>query len=176
MRRAIIMGAAGRDFHNFNTFFRENKKYKVVAFTAAQISELDSGAGVEKRIYPPELAGPMYPDGIKIHPEEKLEELIKELKADEVFFSYSDVSAMYLHDEAARVQAAGASFVLLGPNDTMIQPKKPLISICASRTGSGKKPNIKVAHQDSEKHGISGCGHQAPDAVWRPSEAKTPEI
>ena len=143
MRNAIIMGAAGRDFHNFNTFFKENKKYKVVAFTAAQISELDSGAGVEKRVYPPELAGPMYPDGIKIYPEEELEELIRELKADEVFFSYSDVSAMYLHDEASRVQAAGASFVLLGPNDTMIQPKKPLISICASRTGSGKSPTSR---------------------------------
>ena len=134
------MGAAGRDFHNFNTFFRNNTKYRVVAFTAAQISELDAAAGVEKRVYPAELAGELYPDGIKIYSEEQLEKLIKELEVDEVFFSYSDVSARYLHDEAARVQAAGASFVLLGPNDTMIQPKKPLISICASRTGSGKSP------------------------------------
>ena len=134
------MGAAGRDFHNFNTFFRDNTKYRVVAFTAAQISELDAAAGVEKRVYPAELAGELYPDGIKIYSEEQLEKLIKELEVDEVFFSYSDVSARYLHDEAARVQAAGASFVLLGPNDTMIQPKKPLISICASRTGSGKSP------------------------------------
>lgn len=137
------MGAAGRDFHNFNTFFRENKKYEVVAFTAAQISELDTSAGVEKRVYPTELAGERYQNGIKIYPEEKLEELIKELKVDEVFFSYSDVSASYLHDEAARVQSAGASFVLLGPKDTMIQPKKPLISICASRTGSGKSPTSR---------------------------------
>lgn len=143
VRRALIMGAAGRDFHNFNTFFRENKGYKVVAFTAAQISELDTGAGVEKRVYPQELAGPMYPKGIKIYPEEQLEERIREMKVDEVFFSYSDVSAGYLHDEAARAQAAGASFVLLGPNDTMIQPKKPLISICASRTGSGKSPTSR---------------------------------
>ena len=143
VRRALIMGAAGRDFHNFNTFFRENKGYEVVAFTAAQISELDTGAGVEKRVYPPELAGPMYPEGIKIHPEEQLEELIRELKVDEVFFSYSDVSAEYLQDEISRVQSAGASFVLLGPNDTMIQPKKPLISICASRTGSGKSPTSR---------------------------------
>ena len=134
------MGAAGRDFHNFNTFFRNNPDYKVVAFTAAQISELDATAGVEKRVYPAELAGKMYPDGIKIYSEERLEELIRELMVDEVFFSYSDVSARYLHDEAARVQSAGASFVLLGPNDTMIEPKKPLISICASRTGSGKSP------------------------------------
>lgn len=137
------MGAAGRDFHNFNTFFRENKDYEVVAFTAAQISELDTGAGVEKRVYPKELAGPMYPEGIKIYPEEQLEELIREMKVDEVFFSYSDVSARYLHDEVARAQAAGASFVLLGPKDTMIQPKKPLISICASRTGSGKSPTSR---------------------------------
>jgi predicted GTPase len=140
VRRALIMGAAGRDFHNFNTYFRENPEYRVMAFTAAQISELDTGSGVEKRVYPAELAGEMYPNGINIYSEERLEELIAELEVDEVFFSYSDVSARYLHDEAARVQAAGASFVLLGPNDTMIQPKKPLISVCASRTGSGKSP------------------------------------
>jgi len=137
------MGAAGRDFHNFNTFFRDNTGYEVVAFTAAQISELDAGVGIEKRVYPTELAGDRYPEGIKIYPEERLEELIKELKVDEVFFSYSDVSARYLHDEAARAQSAGASFVLLGPKDTMIQPKKPLISICASRTGSGKSPTSR---------------------------------
>ena len=140
VRRALIMGAAGRDFHNFNTFFRNNSGYEVVAFTAAQISELDAGVGIEKRVYPPELAGANYPEGIKIYSEERLEELIRELKVDEVFFSYSDVSAEYLHDEAAKAQAAGTSFVLLGPKDTMIQPKKPLISICASRTGSGKSP------------------------------------
>jgi predicted GTPase len=137
------MGAAGRDFHNFNTFFKDNPNYLVVAFTAAQISELDSGAGVEKRIYPPELAGEKYPEGIKIFPEERLEALINDLKVDEVFFSYSDVSAEYLHDEVSRVQSAGASFVLLGPNDTMIESKKPLISICASRTGSGKSPTSR---------------------------------
>ena len=137
------MGAAGRDFHNFNTFFRGNPDYEVVAFTAAQISELDAGVGIEKRTYPTELAGDRYPEGIKIYPEERLEELIRELKVDEVFFSYSDVSAEYLHDEAARVQSAGASFVLLGPKDTMIQPTKPLISICASRTGSGKSPTSR---------------------------------
>jgi predicted GTPase len=143
VRRALIMGAAGRDFHNFNTFFRGNKNYEVVAFTAAQISELDTTAGVEKRVYPPELAGPMYPKGIRIYPEEQLEELIKKHRVDEVFFSYSDVSAGYLHDEAARAQSAGASFVLLGPKDTMIKSKKPLISVCASRTGSGKSPTSR---------------------------------
>jgi predicted GTPase len=142
-RKALLMGAAGRDFHNFNTFFRNNPKYTVVAFTAAQISELDAAAGVEKRIYPPELAGDFYTKGIKIYPETMLEGLIDELDVDEVFFSYSDVSARYLHDEAARVQAVGASFVLLGPRDTMIESKKPLISVCASRTGSGKSPTSR---------------------------------
>jgi predicted GTPase len=99
------MGAAGRDFHNFNTYFRGNKNYKVVAFTAAQISELDTGSGVEKRVYPPELAGKDYPEGIRIYSEERLEELIEELDVDEVFFSYSDVSETYLHDEVSRVLA-----------------------------------------------------------------------
>ena len=142
-RKAIIMGAAGRDFHNFNTYFRKNPNYEVVAFTAAQISELDTEAGVEKRVYPPELSGPMYPDGVKIYPEAQLATLIKEHGVDEVFFSYSDVSATYLHDKAAEAQAAGATFVLLGPNDTMIKPGKPLISVCASRTGSGKSPTSR---------------------------------
>ena len=137
------MGAAGRDFHNFNTFFRENPGYEVVAFTAAQRSELDTEAGVEKRVYPPELSGPRYPEGIKIYPEAQLTRLIDEHEIDEVFFSYSDVSAIYLHDKAAEVQAAGASFVLLGPRDTMIKPSKPLISVCASRTGSGKSPTSR---------------------------------
>jgi predicted GTPase len=137
------MGAAGRDFHNFNVYFKDNPDYQVVAFTAAQISELDTTAGVEKRVYPAELAGPRYPDGIQIHPESKLEELIRGLQVDEVFFSYSDVSAVYLQDEASRAQAAGATFVLLGPRDTMIKPSKPLISVCASRTGSGKSPTSR---------------------------------
>ena len=143
VRKALIMGAAGRDFHNFNTYFRGNKNYKVVAFTAAQISELDTGSGVEKRVYPSELAGEGYPEGIHIYSEERLEELIEELDVDEVFFSYSDVSETYLHDEVSRVLAAGATFSLLGPKDTMIEPTKPLISICASRTGSGKSPTSR---------------------------------
>jgi len=142
-RKAIILGAAGRDFHNFNTFFRKNQGYEVVAFTAAQISELDTEAGVEKRVYPPELSGPLYPEGIMIYPETRLTKLIQEHGVDEAFFSYSDVSATYLHDKAAEVQAAGASFVMLGPRDTMIKPSKPLISVCASRTGSGKSPTSR---------------------------------
>jgi predicted GTPase len=143
IKKAIIMGAAGRDFHNFNTFFRDNPSYEVVAFTAAQISDLDASAGIEKRVYPPELSGTRYPKGIPIHPESQLEQLIKDLDADEVFFSYSDVSHSFLMDEGSRALAAGASFTLLGPKETMIRSKKPVISVCASRTGSGKSPTSR---------------------------------
>jgi predicted GTPase len=143
IKKAIIMGAAGRDFHNFNTFFRENPGYEVVAFTAAQISDLDASAGIEKRIYPPELAGKRYPKGIPIYPESRLEQLIESFGADEVFFSYSDVSHGFLMDEGSRALAAGASFTLLGPKETMIRSKKPVVSVCASRTGSGKSPTSR---------------------------------
>ncbi len=143
IKKAIIMGAAGRDFHNFNVFFRDNPSYEVVAFTAAQISDLDTTAGIEKRIYPPELAGKRYPDGIPIHPESQLEQLIQDLNVEEVFFSYSDVSHQYLMNEGSRAMAAGASFTLLGPKETMIRSKKPVISVCASRTGSGKSPTSR---------------------------------
>jgi predicted GTPase len=158
------MGAAGRDFHNFNVYFRDNPRYKVVAFTAAQISELDATAGVEKRVYPPELAGPRYPKGIRIYPESQLERLIEELHVDEVFFSYSDVSARYLHDEAARAQSVGATFVLLGPRDTMIKPSKPLISVCASRTGSGKSPTSRwlVSHLKDRGYRVVVIRHPMP--------------
>ncbi|MFA5868112.1 MAG: cyclic 2,3-diphosphoglycerate synthase [Candidatus Bathyarchaeia archaeon] len=143
IRKAIIMGAAGRDFHNFNTYLRENPGYEVVAFTAAQISDLDASAGIEKRTYPPELAGKRYPKGIPIHPETQLEQLIRDLSVDEVFFSYSDVSHQYLMNEGSRAMASGATFTLLGPKDTMIRSKKPVVSVCASRTGSGKSPTSR---------------------------------
>ena len=143
IKKAIIMGAAGRDFHNFNVFFRDNPEYEVVAFTAAQISDLDTTAGIEKRTYPYELAGKRYPGGIPIHPESQLEQLIQDLNVEEVFFSYSDVSHQYLMNEGSRAMAAGASFTLLGPKETMIRSKKPVISVCASRTGSGKSPTSR---------------------------------
>ncbi len=143
VKKVIIMGAAGRDFHNFNSFYKGNPNYQVVAFTAAQISDLDAGAGVENRVYPPELAGLGYPDGIMIYPEAMLEKLIEDLDADEVVFAYSDVPHEYVMNEASRVLAAGASFVLLGPEATMIKPSKPLVSVCASRTGSGKSPTSR---------------------------------
>lgn len=137
------MGAAGRDFHNFNTYFRDNPDYKVVAFTAAQITDLDEAAEIEKRIYPPALAGDRYPEGIRIYPESMLEALIVELDVDEVVFSYSDVSHGYVMDEASRVLSSGASFVLLGTKATMLKSEKPVISVCATRTGSGKSPTAR---------------------------------
>ena len=147
------MGAAGRDFHNFNVFFRDNPQYDVVAFTATQISDLDRSAKIEKRIYPPELAGKRYPNGIQIYSEERLEELIEELDVVEVFFSYSDVSHLYVMHEASRVLAAGASFVLLGPKETMIRSKRPIISVCAARTGSGKSPTSRLIVSKLKEHG-----------------------
>jgi len=132
MRKAIIMGAAGRDFHNFNTVFRKNKDYKIIAFTATQIP------GIDARKYPASLAGKRYPKGVPIVPEHKLESLIKKQGVQDVFFSYSDVSHEYVMHMASRVIAAGANFCLLGTNDTQIKSKKPVISVCAVRTGSGK--------------------------------------
>ncbi len=132
MKNAIIMGAAGRDFHNFNVCFRDNSDYRIIAFTAAQIPD------IEDRKYPPGLSGESYPDGIPIYPEEELSSLIKKHDICEVFFAYSDVSHNYVMHKASQVQAAGASFTLLGPDETMIKSKLPLISVCAVRTGCGK--------------------------------------
>jgi predicted GTPase len=130
--RVIIMGAAGRDFHNFNVFFRDNDQYEVVAFTATQIP------GIEERTYPAALAGRLYPSGIPIHPEQQLEELINRYKVEQVVFAYSDVSHEYVMHMASRVGAAGADFRLMGPNSTMLKSKVPVVSVCAVRTGSGK--------------------------------------
>ena len=130
----LIMGAAGRDFHNFNVVFRDRPEYRVVAFTAAQIPNI---AG---RRYPPELAGSLYPQGIPIHPEEELESLIATYKVDQVIFAYSDVSHEAVMHQASRVLAAGADFSLLGGRRTMVAAKKPVVSVCAVRTGAGKSP------------------------------------
>ena len=131
-KNVIIMGAAGRDFHNFNTYYRGNEAYNVVAFTATQIPD------IEGRKYPPELAGELYPDGVPIYAEEDLSRLIKELKADDCVFSYSDVSYQHVMSVGAKVNAAGANFVMLGPRDTQIKSTKPVISVGAVRTGCGK--------------------------------------
>ena len=131
-RRVIIIGAAGRDFHNFNTFYRDNPAYQVVAFTAAQIPDI---AG---RKYPASLAGSLYPDGIPIYVQDQLEQLIVDLKADECIFSYSDISYDTVMGISAKVNAAGADFTLLGHKNTMIKSTKPVIAIGAVRTGCGK--------------------------------------
>lgn len=130
----LILGAAGRDFHNFNVYFRNNKAYNVVGFTATQIPK------IEGRIYPPALAGKLYPKGIPIYDEGRMEELIREHDVRQVYFSYSDVSHEYVMHLASRAQAAGASFVLLGPKETMLKSSRKVIAVCAARTGSGKSP------------------------------------
>ena len=130
--QVIILGAGGRDFHNFNTYFRGNSSYRVVAFTAAQIPF------IADRVYPPELAGPGYPNGIPIHMEEELPQLLSENPVDQVIFSYSDVSHEELMDKASFILSKGRDFVLLGPNETMIESLTPVISVCAVRTGCGK--------------------------------------
>ncbi|MDP2722644.1 MAG: cyclic 2,3-diphosphoglycerate synthase [Bacteroidales bacterium] len=131
-KNVIIIGAAGRDFHNFNTYYRGNENYNVVAFTAAQIPDIDG------RKYPTELAGDLYPEGIPIYDESNLPQLIKDLKADDCVFSYSDVPYPRVMGVSAIVNAAGANFVLLGPNDTMVKSTKPVIAVGAVRTGCGK--------------------------------------
>jgi len=146
-RRVIIIGAAGRDFHNFNTRYRLDEAFEVVAFTAAQIPDIDD------RRYPPELAGPLYPGGIPIHDEEDLPSLIEELSVDECSFSYSDVSYQQVMRAAAIVQAAGASFTLLGPRDTQLVSTKPVISVCAVRTGCGKSQTARRVIEILMGHG-----------------------
>jgi len=138
--RVVIMGAAGRDFHNFNVYYRNTEQYDVVAFTATQIP------GIEKRAYPPELAGSNYPKGIPIQREDQLPELIKKFGVEEVVFAYSDVSHEYVMHKASIALANGADFRLMGPSTTMVRSKVPVVSVCAVRTGSGKsQTSRKVA-------------------------------
>ncbi len=137
MRRVIILGAAGRDFHNFLTYYKDKPEFQVVAFTATQIP------GIENRKFPAELAGPRYPDGIPIYPEEQLPDLISRLKVDEVVFSYSDISHVELMHKASIALATGSSFTLLGTKDTMLASNKPVVAVCAVRTGAGKSPTVR---------------------------------
>ncbi len=137
----LIMGAAGRDFHNFNVVYRGDARYEVVGFTAAQIPNIDG------RRYPAELAGSLYPDGLPIFPESELESLIRRHGVRQVIFSYSDVPYAYVMHRAAIANAAGADFVLLGPNATMLKSRKPVVTVCAVRTGAGKsQTSRRVAH------------------------------
>jgi predicted GTPase len=135
--RTLIMGAAGRDFHNFNVVYRDEPRYEVVGFTAAQIPN------IADRRYPAELAGPLYPDGIPIFDEGELAALVRRLSVRQVVFSYSDVSYVYVMHRAAIANAAGADFVLLGPAATMLASRKPVVAICAVRTGAGKSQTTR---------------------------------
>ncbi len=157
-KRVIIMGAGGRDFHNFNVFFRNNPEYEVVAFTAAQIP------GIEKRKYPPELAGSLYPNGIPIYSEELLPELIRKFNVDEVYLSYSDL----LYDDIGRklstVLAAGASFKVLSPRETMLESNKPVIAVTAVRTGAGKSTVSRAVIRELRSRNIKVVAVRHPMA------------
>ncbi|MGZ5353849.1 MAG: cyclic 2,3-diphosphoglycerate synthase [Actinomycetota bacterium] len=146
-RRVLIMGAAGRDFHNFNVAFRGKPDSEVVAFTATQIPFIND------RTYPASLAGPGYPDGIRIHDESELTRLIRELAVDDVVFSYSDVGHAHVMHTASTALAAGANFVLLGPKDTMLRASVPVVAVCAVRTGSGKSQTTRAIAQTLKDEG-----------------------
>ena len=146
--RVIIMGAAGRDFHNFNVYFRDNEAYEVVAFTATQIP------GIEERKYPPVLAGKLYPNGIPIYPEELLPKLIREQKVEQVVFAYSDIAHLDVMHLVSWVHSVGADFRLMGPDTTMLKSTKPVISICAVRTGSGKSQTSRRVVQILRDKGL----------------------
>ncbi|OGK55809.1 GTPase [Candidatus Roizmanbacteria bacterium RIFCSPLOWO2_02_FULL_38_10] len=167
-KNVLIMGAAGRDFHNFNTFFRNNKNYDVKAFTAFQIPNIDD------RKYPKELAGPQYPHGIKIYPETELTHLIKKFKIDVIVFAYSDISHEDIMHKSSIVNAAGCDFWLLGPASTMIKSKKPVVSICAVRTGCGKSQTARKVADFFKSKGkkVSIIRHPMPygnlkDQIWQ---------
>ena len=154
--RTVIMGAAGRDFHNFNVVYRDNARYDVVAFTATQIPNIDD------RKYPASLAGKLYPNGIPILAEADLEQIIRKQKVDEVVFAYSDVPYNYVLDRASIVNAAGADFKLLGAAATMIRSTKPVIAVCAVRTGSGKSQTTRRIAQILREHGLKVAAIRHP--------------
>jgi predicted GTPase len=154
--RTIIMGAAGRDFHNFNTYYRDNDKYEVVAFTATQIPN------IEGRKYPKELAGTLYPNGIDIYPESELPELIKKFDVDEVVFAYSDVPYEYVMHKSALVNSLGADFRLMGTKATQVKSTKPVIGITAVRTGSGKSQTTRRVAAILQKMGLKVAAIRHP--------------
>ncbi len=147
VEKVIIMGAAGRDFHNFNVYFRDNKRYQVVAFTATQIPD------IEGRVYPPELAGELYPDGVPIHTDEHLAEMIRKDRVDLVAFSYSDVTHNEVMHKASIVTAAGADFMIIGAPYTMLKSEKKIVSVCAVRTGCGKSQTSREVVRILKKMG-----------------------
>jgi predicted GTPase len=141
MRKVVIMGAGGRDFHDFNVVYRNDPETEVVAFTATQIP------GIDERIYPPSLAGPRYPQGIPIRPEEELTDLVREHHVDEVVLAYSDLQHETVMHKASIAMAAGAKFSLLGPEQTMLRSTKPVVAVCAVRTGCGKSQTSRKVGQ-----------------------------
>ncbi|CAN2042541.1 GTPase [Candidatus Magnetomoraceae bacterium gMMP-15] len=147
IEKVIIMGAAGRDFHNFNVYFKDNPRYNVIGFTATQIPD------IEGRFYPPELAGKFYPHGIPIYPEEELAELIRRNRVDLVAFSYSDISHAEIMHKASRVMAEGADFIFIGASYTMLRSAKPIVSVCAVRTGCGKSQTTRKVCKIIKKMG-----------------------
>jgi predicted GTPase len=148
-RNVIIIGSAGRDFHNFNVFFRNNKRYDVVGFTGSQ-----QIPGISGKTYPPELSGELYPEGIPIYPEAQLPRLIKELNVDDCVFAYTDVSYQHVMHIGAIVNAAGATYMIFGPKDTMLRSNKPVIAVCAVRTGSGKSQTSRRVMELLKKKGL----------------------
>jgi len=166
--KVIIMGAAGRDFHNFNVYYRNNDAYEVVAFTATQIP------GIEGRKYPTELAGSSYPNGIPIYPEEDLPKLIKQYDIDEVIFAYSDIAHEMVMHKASLALANGADFRFMGPKTTMLKSKVPVISVCAVRTGSGKSQTSRTVAKILKSKGlrVAAIRHPMPygdlrEQVWQ---------
>lgn len=166
--KVIIMGAAGRDFHNFNVYFKDNSNYEIVAFTATQIPDI---AG---RKYPAELSGPLYPKGINIYAEEELPNLIKEKEVDQVILAYSDLPHQYVMDKASIVLAHGADFRLMGPKSTMLKSNLPVVSICAVRTGCGKSQTTRKVSDILKKKGykIAVIRHPMPygdlrEQIWQ---------
>ena len=155
-RRVVILGAAGRDFHDFNVRYREDEATRVVAFTAAQIPDISD------RRYPPELSGPLYPDGVRIVPEEELEELIRAESVDAVVFAYSDVSHDHVMKLASRAAAAGADFELLGPRATQLVSEKPVLSVTAVRTGCGKSPVTRRCCEILAEKGVTVAAVRHP--------------
>src|SRR5436853_429898 len=147
--RVLIAGAAGRDFHNFNVVYRDRPEYEVVAFTATQIPNIDG------RVYPGELAGSLYPKGIPILPESALEQLVRELRVDELVFAYSDVTHEHVMHVGSRALAAGASYRLIAPRETMLTSSRPVVAVCAVRTGSGKSQTTRRVAQI-----LRGAGHR----------------
>jgi predicted GTPase len=167
-RRVLIVGAAGRDFHNFNVRYRDDERSEVVAFTATQIP------GIEGRVYPPELAGAAYPDGIPIEVESDLEQIVKERQVDEVVFSYSDVSHNQVMHIGSRALAAGADYTLLGPRSTCLTADIPVVSVCAVRTGAGKSQTTRAVTRVLKDAGkkVAVIRHPMPygrlvDQVWQ---------